>query len=212
MKSKKKLLLIAISVAVLLVASVSAILLISAKTGPKLNQKYPISQLEDLAEPHIDLRTLEKSVRLEYVPADKSSSTSNCIIKGGVELYDINVYQTYYAYSLETGNQLYIDYTLPSTGKRMNLEVILTTHYFKENGDQTIEKALAHFPYDVSSKTESETVDARFETCWVSTHESEYRPNDISILVIRDNQIMYLEYSGGFLSTEKLLDELDRIL
>jgi hypothetical protein len=211
-KKSKWVFIISVIIGILLTVSLCIVVYISQKNQSLLPQYYPISEIDSIIEPHIDLRDLEKSVKLEYEPADEYSKfkdTSSYIRRGGIEIFTTSIFQYYNVYSLETGEQLFTDYILPSTGEKVAQTIRLETDYFKENETQTMEKALNRYPFSMADSSDggNELVDERFEKCWVNTFSS-----GIYILVIKNKQIMCLQYDGGNLNPEDFLDELARIL
>ena len=175
---------------------------------------YPISEIDNLEEPYINLKTFETSFKLVPKSDDPEMSSplarmSSWILKGINPWSTIAISQTYFAYSLEDESKL-------------EREIYLWTDYYSEIFPLTINMVLKKNSFNwptIYNLEKYERDDDRFDKCIVSEWPGDIKNyriglkiNSIEIIVAKNNQIMYLDYYGGNLTVDDLLDELDRIL
>ena len=167
---------------------------------------YDISEMHNLNEPYIDLTKLEKSVNVVYNPGDSEytnltgRSSPSHILKDRGFFPTTIIRQACIGYSLENEEKI-VCYPY------------LSTEYFIEGNSFTIDEIFKkNHPYRSMLNEEFEQKDERFEKCYVSVYKRLEGSDKISIMVVKNKQIMYLEYDGGFLTVDDFLDELDRIL
>jgi hypothetical protein len=205
-RSKRRMIVIVvIAMLVLIVVGVLVYSQISASnSNPKI---FSIDYLDELDLPHIDLRDLETTLLLEFKPNDESEKSlpfklTSHIIKTYKPIATVSIIQQYNAY-------------LSNSGSKIVCEPFLHTEYYAEQGNQTIQRVLGKHQFygiNINGWREYHRDDPRFDECYVSTYKSETRPNNINIIVVKNKQIMYLQYDGGNLNPEDFLDELAKIL
>jgi len=169
---------------------------------------YPISELENLDEPYIDLRTLETSLRLEFKPDDPEGKTS-------ITRMSSYIWKKNNPYPSTIITQSYIGYSLDNEDEKLCEPFLDTEYYIEENGTPSTESIIEDNPFIWHIINGYRWVweprirlDERFDFCAVVEYEEDW----FDILVAKNKQIIFLKYWDGNLTVDDFLDELDRIL
>jgi len=172
----------------------------------------PLTEISNLGAPYIDLTEIEASLHL--VRENDSSDLTflrlyNRITKKNSPWSGIEVNQRYQAYSSENKNEL------------VHNSVSLTTVYYNVKFPQTVEKIAdgnGYSSYSVHKayRRGDEITDSRFDQCRIWTDDiietTGRQRNDFTVMVVKGQHFMCIDYSGGNLTPGCFLDELARIL
>jgi hypothetical protein len=204
MKKSKKIGLIIVSILIVVSMAVGGFVLLQ-----KIVQIYPISELDNVKSPHLDLREMETSVRLEI----KESDFQNRIILFVSPWQPDKITQAFSGYD-------------KNSSKLLERYISLSTTYYELTFPQKVEWI---YEKDVDIHNfllfAEPIEDSRFDRCVIledfsmqavmredQTGYDEAPRNDAKILVVKDRHLMFVEYVGGRLTKDDILDELARVL